>query len=268
MIVIFPLVFSMANVAGAKLIIYPPSKAIIPQATTKPFAIVAAPRALEDKGSSSSVFRCLSAGDAHFSFIVDYRNPHGRVSWGEYLRIWSIRTDSRSMDDAVWIPIEEELCGLDDPTWVTFDPQDQDLQVFCGQTEELENFAFCESAGWITVARTSNHAWIFPFDRALSLIPGLYAGKVDCFSHVIQVAVGSNHITLVNMEDGKHQLWTFGLNDHGQCGFSPFSKEPTSKMNRDGWHLIYETTSDEEITQLCCGKWNTFFIIIEKNPAS
>ena len=62
----------------------------------------------------------MSAGDAHFSFLIHYEWPSSIPEMETYYNnIWSIRTDSRSLnDDLAWIPLEDELSTLEDPTFV------------------------------------------------------------------------------------------------------------------------------------------------------
>src|SRR5271163_3076980 len=67
-----------------------------------PILTITVPPSTRLKEFSEPISR-LSAGDAHFSFIVThFLEPVPGVEY--YHSIWSIRTDSRSTNDAGWIP--------------------------------------------------------------------------------------------------------------------------------------------------------------------
>jgi hypothetical protein len=241
-------------------------KALHPDSTEEPILTITIPPSTRLITSSDSThpISSLSAGDAHFSFIVThFWEPEPGVEY--YHNIWSIRTDSRFTDDAAWIPLEEELSSVEDPSFVTIEASGKgtEMAIMCVNTEELVEFVACESAGWITAAISDdNRAWIFPFGRAISTIPDLPIGEVTEFKDVIKLGVGSQHIVIVTGSNPPvyscHCIWTFGLNDHGQRGFS--QDEQTLVK---GWRKL-DIGKDVRVSDLACGKWSTYLIIERK----
>ena len=228
-----------------------------------PILTITVPPSTRLKEFSEPISR-LSAGDAHFSFIVThFWEPEPGVEY--YHNIWSIRTDSRFTDDAAWIPLEEELSTVEDPSFVTIEAsgKGKEMAIMCANIDELVDFVECKSAGWITAAISDDkRAWIFPFGRAISTIPDLPVGEVKGLKNVMKLGVGSQHIVVVT---GSHppeydgdSIWTFGLNDHGQRGFS--QDEQTLVK---GWRKL-DIGKDVRVSDLACGKWSTYLIIERK----
>lgn len=199
----------------------------------------------------------LSAGDAHFSFIVSYTWPSSPPEIETYYNnLWSIRTDSRSFNDSTWIPLDEELSSLEDPTFVKIEkPTSSGISILCAQNDEPVEFIACASAGWMTAAICNQRkAWIFPFGRAITTIPNLPTGIIPEFNDVKDIRVGSSHIVVLL---GNEEVWTFGLNDHGQCGFS-------GTEGIGSWRKLDIPITGGTITQLICGRWNTYLVVWRK----
>jgi Regulator of chromosome condensation (RCC1) repeat len=194
----------------------------------------------------------LSAGDAHFSFILNYR---WHEKWATpvpiqyYSNICAIRTDTRSLNDDAWIPLDEELASMEDPPDVSVDgPEKSTLPIFCAAQEGAVEFEECVSAGWITAGLTKDdEAWIFPFGRSFSKVPNCPIGRVEEVSDVVEIALGDNHIVLRTRRDG---VWTFGANDYGQRG----------SASGDSWKEL-EIPNGSRAFQVACGRWNTFIVL-------
>jgi hypothetical protein len=243
----------IAHTDNKTLSVFPPGgPAILDSLDARPCVNIT----ILDDGVSNKPLKSLSAGEAHFSFIVKCDATDRR----KYNRIWSIRTDSRSVDDSGWARIEEHLEALEDTSWLKITRESDDFQLFCAETEDDEEFDQCSSGGWFAIARSSTgSAWTFPFGRALMIIPDLPNGLVECFEDICQVSAGINHIAVIKEENEQYQVWTLGLNDHGQCGY-PESYEGNVMKNEDGWHMVYEAPRGRILQNLVCGKWNTFFV--------
>ena len=198
----------------------------------------------------------LDAGDAHFSFIVThFWEPEPGVEY--YHNIWSVRTDSRSMDDDAWILLEDEFSIMEDPSFVTVKVSDRgkEMVIMCANGDELVDFVECVSNGWITAAVSDdNRAWIFPFGRAISTIPDLPVGEVKELKDAFKVSVGDQHIVVVTGTSDHPCFWTFGLNDHGQRGFVNDGQNP-----QPTWRKL-DLMMDVTLRDLTCGKWNTYLV--------
>lgn len=198
---------------------------------------------------------CLSAGDAHFSFVLNYRWPeHWQADdlIQDYSNIWTIRTDTRSLNDDAWIPLDEELASMDTAPWVSVEgPGKLKLPIFCAAKDDSAEFETCLSVGWITAGVTNdNLAWIFPFGRAFSKVPNLPFGRIDEVPGVEQLALGDGHIVL---RTRAHEVWTFGANDHGQRG----------SEGGDSWKKL-DIPEGAKVRQIACGRWNTFVVLKRK----
>jgi Regulator of chromosome condensation (RCC1) repeat len=201
---------------------------------------------------------CLSAGDAHFSFIMDYRWPENETTpemIQYYNNIWTIRTDTRSLNDDAWNPLDEELSSLETPPEISIEgPAKSKLPIFCAAKDDAVEFTECVSAGWITGGVTENkQAWIFPFGRALNKVPNLPIGLVEEVSDVVELALGDGHIVLRTKTD---EVWTFGANDRGQRGL-------TGSENVDSWRNL-DIPKGARVRQIACGRWNTFIVLERK----
>ena len=207
----------------------------------------------------------LSAGDAHFSFIVTYtfpiNNPQDPSDKGLfYNNIWSIRTDSRSLDDSsIWTTLETELLTL--PPFVTVEQSTSNkMPILCAHdngNDETMQFVRSVSSGWMTAGLSNQgKAWIFPFGRAMMTIPNLPSLQVEEFNDVRDISLGSEHIAVLRGNDLEMEVWTFGLNDHGQRGFS---SEDSQKWIGN-WRKL-DVPTDGKIKQVVCGRWNTFLVI-------
>jgi len=252
----------MAHLGNETLKIYPPCETRLPGPAIEPLLTITT-----EGNKAQGSFRNLTAGEAHFAFVVYYFNEQSELEFGKYVELWSIRTDTRSVEDSAWQPIERHLQNLDlfeDSSWVSVTSKSEDLHVFLANIDEdCVEMEDNKSGGWFTVGRDGEEIWLFPFDRALMTIPELPMGPVSGFV-VRQIAAGSNHIAIIALEDDdKYQLWTFGLNDHGQCGYSNECQEAGGGTNEGGWHLVYETPPGRRLGQVVCGKWNTFFVEID-----
>jgi hypothetical protein len=228
-----------------------------------PILTITVPPSTRLKEFSDPISR-LSAGDAHFSFIVThFLEPVPGVEY--YHSIWSIRTDSRSTNDAGWIPLEEELSTIEDPSFVTIETlgKGQEMAIMCANTDELVDFVECKSAGWITAAISDDkRAWILPFGRAISTIPDLPIGEVKELKNVMKLGVGSRHIVAVtggySPENEGDSIWTFGLNDHGQRGLVNRDQNPI-----EGWQRL-DLGEKVRVVDLVCGKWSTYLVVERK----
>lgn len=181
----------ISSLGGQVLEIYPSINALVPSSTIPPLLKLSSkPRSLDQKPNSRT-FTSLSAGDAHFSFIVNYQwhSPEHNIAQSNliaesyYNRIWSIRTDKRSFNDDAWIPLEEELRGLEEEIFFTVEgtdvisttlrPEDDEtgsfgeklegnggveirterLGLFCAEDNDSRDldFTICKSNGWITI---------------------------------------------------------------------------------------------------------------------
>jgi len=202
----------------------------------------------------------LAAGDAHFSFIVSYIWPSSDLMEAYYSSVWSIRTDSRSLDDATsWIPLEVELSSLEDSSFVHIESAPQsELSILCVWNEEPVEFIRCVSSGWTTAALSKDRrAWLFPFGRAISMLPQIPSGVLPEFNDVYDISLGSSHIALIREYMRETEVWTFGLNDHGQRGRNDTQGvEPSTP-----WKKLVSKGNDGKIVQIVCGKWNTFVVI-------
>jgi Regulator of chromosome condensation (RCC1) repeat len=202
---------------------------------------------------------CLSAGDAHFSFTMDYRWPKNERMPGMiqyYNNIWTIRTDTRSINDDAWIPLVEELSPIDEcPQFSLEGPGKSKLPIFCAaKDDDPHDFTQCRSAGWITAGISGDKkAWIFPFGRAFSKAPNLPIGRVDEVDGVLDLALGDGHIVLRTQMD---EVWTFGANDHGQRGFR-------ESESGDSWRKL-DIPKGAKVKQIACGRWNTFIVLKRK----
>jgi len=179
-----------------------------------------------------------------------------------YHNIWSIRTDSRSMNDAVWIPLDEELATVEDPSFVAIEAsgKGEEMAIMSAYTDELVDFVECKSVGWITAAVSDDkRAWIFPFGRAISTIPEIPIGQVKEFQDVITLDVGSQHMVVVTGSYDRPCIWTFGLNDHGQRGF--INDEQTLVQ---GWRKL-DIGEKVRFSDLVCGKWSTYLVVERRN---
>ena len=216
----------------------------------------------------------LSAGDAHFSFIVSWSyessvspsSPSSSKSFFSsesipyYNNIWTIRTDPRSFNDSAWIPLDEELSGFEKgPSLISIKgPAKSEMPVFCAEpdTDDPIEFTKCVAAGWMTVGLcTAKRAWIFPFGRALSMLPKIPVGQAveEAPGAVRNIALGNGHVVLLTETE---EVWTFGLNDHGQRGLP-------STGNGDSWRKL-DIPVEAEIKQVVCGPWNTFIVLERK----
>lgn len=244
---------------GTSLVVYPSFHCFGPDGVLRfePLLKLTIPSSPGEMKSFSS----LSAGDAHFSFIVSYTWPSSKLEMEAYYKnIWCVRTDSRSMDDSAWVSLEEELETLEERLPVQIDVSDKEMPVLCPLTEEPVEFVQCVSSGWMTAAICDQgKAWVFPFGRAMSTIPGLPVGEITGFNNVRDISIGSSHIALRRDTKGWGEVWTFGLNDHGQRGFRPDRED-----DAPSWRNV-EFEGNQKITQLRCGKWNTFFVVEKPN---
>jgi len=203
----------------------------------------------------------LSAGDAHFSFVVAYplaiNNPKDSSTTQLHCNnIWSIRTDSRSLDDSsIWTRFKPELSSPQ--PFVTIEENTiNEMPIFCANIDEPMHFIQCVSSGWMTAGLCSQgKVWIFPFGRATMTIPNLPSLQVEEFNDVKEISLGSSHIAILKGNDPETEVWTFGLNDHGQRGFAH-----EDSQDGDKWRKL-DVPKDGIIKQVACGKWNTFLVI-------
>jgi hypothetical protein len=318
-------------VAGQCLEVYPSITCLYPaNKDTKPLLklkFITEPKNLDQIDGNGTSFSSLSAGDAHFSFIVNHHNWSNNTSMDDivepyYNKVWSIRTDKRSLHDEAWIPLEEELDTLGDEEFITIEGEDvlyttlgprgshtlssdpsettshakvmdstNDLDVTSPRKVEIKmktlglfvvdctswdvEFQKCHSNGWITIAlsvteqpfpenpqialaqnslftsTTSDirEGYLFPFGKAVSMIPGLEIGAMT-FEGVVDISCGSEHVVVL-LENG--QVWSFGNNGYGQRGIE-FLKEEEA----EGWR---EVEGVKGVKKILCGKWNTFFVV-------
>ena len=130
------------------------------------------------------------------------------------------------------------------------------MTILCARVDEPVEFVKCVSGGWITAAICKEgKSWIFPFGRAMSTIPNIPVGMTEEFNDVTDISVGSSHVVIVTRNK---EVWTFGLNDHGQRGF-------TDLEGIDSWCKLNAPMREGGIiTQVACGRWNTFLVIRNK----
>lgn len=245
------------------LSIYASLEGLHSEASSHPLLTISIKPSIQDFSTTTKSFSCLTAGDAHFSFIVSHTWPSLTPNMEAYYKsIWSIRTDSRSLNDSAWIPLQEELSALEDPAFLTVDTTKPDVMpIYCVDLEEPAEFVKCVSAGWITAGSCEDgKAYIFPFGRAIATIPDIPIGKVDFLNNVTDIAVGSGHIVALRDTGSDNEVWTFGGNDHGQRGF-PISQS----SSKNEWRKLDSFGPDRKVKKVACGKWNTFFIIQNKD---
>jgi hypothetical protein len=217
----------------------------------------------QDVSSIAKSFSCLTAGDAHFSFIVSHIRPTTIPGVEEYYKsIWSIRTDPRSLNDIAWVPLQDELSTIEDPSFVAVNSLKSDaMPILCIDLEEPADFVKCVSAGWITAAFCNDgKAYIFPFGRAIATVADIPIGKIDFLDNVTDIAVGSGHVVVLREHDSDNEVWTFGSNNHAQRGL-PI---PQDSSQTGEWHKLDSFGQNRIIKKVICGKWNTFFIIENK----
>lgn len=256
----------MTNLDGTTIHVYSSLATLQPEKTddtTEPIFTLKITK--PTSSPAMSTISSLSAGDAHFSFIVSYVWPStSPTEEAYYNNVWSIRTDSREMNDSVWIPLQEELSTLEDSSFVHIEPSASastttKIRVLCAQTTDPVEFVKCVSAGWITAALCNQgKAWIFPFGRAIAIIPQLPIGEVSEFTGVRDISVGSYHIAILKKEADETQIWTFGLNDHGQRGFKKDESQEINEMVT--WKKLM-IQGNRIVKQVVCGKWNTFVVV-------
>jgi hypothetical protein len=224
--------------------------------SSKPLVTISIPSAGTQVDSVKPI-TSLSAGDAHFSFIITHW-PSSHDIETFYSNLWSIRTDPRSLNDSEWIPVQDELSSLEDESFVQINASD-DVRVL--SAHDNQNAEFAKSAGWITVAKCDEgEAWIYPFGRAKMMVPDLEAGRTG-FDSITDVGVGSEHVVLLD-DDGV--VWTVGNNNHGQRGFENI---PSQRREKNGpWRVINSFPPNTKIKKIACGKWNTFFIVERHQP--
>jgi Regulator of chromosome condensation (RCC1) repeat len=247
---------SEVDIDGTKLSIYFNDE-FFRQGDRNPIFTLSVP--LEGRQSRNPI-SSLSAGDAHFAFLITYTSPEtssSEIDQAYYSNIWSIRTDSRLFNDVAWLSLNDEFSRLDEIPPVQVDTANFDIRVLCALTDEFVDFEKCVSCGWMTGAICDQgKPWLFPFGRAQSTIPNLPVGEIKGPQNVRDFALGGAHIAiLTGAKEGK-ELWTFGLNDHGQRGLPASSEKSTEPK---GWaRLVLE--SKGEIMQVKCGKANTFIV--------
>jgi len=223
---------------------------------------------------SDVIIQSLSAGDAHFSFIVSWSDESSVLSSSQpssksffssesipyYNNIWTILTDTRSFNDSAWIPLDEELSGLEKaPSFISVKgPAKSKMPVFCARpdTDDPIEFTKCAAAGWMTVGLcTGKRAWVFPFGRTLSILPNIPVGQAveEVPGAIRDIALGNGHVVLHTETE---EVWTFGLNDHGQRGLP-------GTDNGDSWRKL-DIPAEAKIKQVVCGPWNTFIVLERK----
>lgn len=210
----------------------------------------------------------LSAGDAHFSFIFTYTSTSLPKDMEEYYtNVWCIRTDSRAHGNTAWLNLEQELSALEDPPPIRIETIKPEIRVLCAYTNEFVDFVQCVSAGWMTAAVCEQErAWIFPFGMAMSIVPDLPVGEIMELEGVISISVGSTHVAVVKRSQEGKEVWTFGLNDHGQRGLPPETSQNEWSGNiAAGWKKL-ELGSAREVRQVKCGKLNTFIVTESRVP--
>ena len=200
------LITSDSDLDGTQLLVFSSIKDIYPTSSdSKPLLKITIPRT-ESMNPKLLPISSLSAGDAHFSFIVTYtfptNNPEDPSDMGLYYNnIWSIRTDSRSLDDSsIWTPLETELLTL--PPFVTVEQSTtNEMPILCAHddgNDEPMQFVRSVSSGWITAGLSNQgKAWIFPFGRAMMTIPNLPSLQVEEFNDVKDISLGSGHIAVL-----------------------------------------------------------------------
>jgi len=232
------------------------------------------PKAYSNDKPRDFKIQSLSAGDAHFSFIVSWSDessissssPYSAKSFFSsesipyYNNIWTIRTDTRSFNDTSWISLDEEFSGFEKaPSFISIKgPAKSKMPVFCAEPDADDPIEFtkCVTAGWMTVGLcTKKRAWMFPFGRAMNILPNIPVGQMveEVPGVVRDIALGNGHVVLVTETE---EVWTFGLNDYGERGF-------TNKDNGDSWRKL-DIPAEAKIKQVVCGRWNTF-IVLERN---
>ena len=174
-----------------------------------------------------------------------------------YNNVWCIRTDSRSLDDSLWVPVQEELSSIDDQSFVTFESAEgADMHVLCAPRDDFDNigiFQKCVSCGWLTAAISDEaEAWLFPFDQALIKIPLIQIGLIPEIDGAKDVAVGSNHVVVATATE----IWTFGSNYHGQRGF----EEQQNDDILGSWQQLELDMTNRRIIGIHGGRWNTFVL--------
>jgi hypothetical protein len=253
-------------VYGAKLLIYPSLQTLLIDDSEPLFELTfQGPSRPSIQFPSEQNISWLAAGDAHFSFIVNYvwstssqdMGITGFVDEPYYNNIWCIRTDSRSLDESAWIPVEEELSSLEDQSFVAYKfAEGVNMRVLCAQRDDLNKlgtFEKCVSCGWITAAISDEgEAWLFPFDRALIKMPQLQIGLIPEIEGARDIAVGSNHVVVAT----DREIWTFGSNDHGQRGF----EERQNIEILTSWQNLEMDKADRRVIGVHCGRWNTFIL--------
>jgi len=292
-----------------------------PSKDTKPLLRLSFPTNPPDQPPSSK-FSSLSAGDAHFAFIVSHERTNCTATPGiiepYYNKIWSIRTDKRSLNDEAWIPLVEELESLEqeaeleefiqiggtdvlNTTTLRDSPsrsssiaetisrkgdesmgldmtssrrevelEMQTLALFvadCSISWDVE-FTQTHSKGWLTLALssrpqsphpTAHHdppstprkAYLFPFGKAASTIPGLQIGEIIPFDGVVGASCGSEHVVVV-LESG--EVWSLGNNGFGQRGIGGGEEQGVGEE----WRKV---RGIEGVRKVLCGKWNAFFVV-------
>ena len=289
-----------------------------PSKDTKPLLRLSFPTNPPDQPPSSK-FSSLSAGDAHFAFIVSHERTNCTATPGiiepYYNKIWSIRTDKRSLNDEAWIPLVEELeslaqeaeleefiqIGGTDVLNTTLrgspssssiaettshkDEQSMGLNPTSSRQEvELEmqtlalfvagsiswdvEFTQTHSKGWLTLAlsprpqsphptaqhnppSTPRKAYLFPFGKAASTIPGLQIGEIIPFTGIVGASCGSEHVVVV-LDNG--EVWSFGNDGFGQRGIGGGEGHGVV----DEWRKV---DGVDGVRKVLCGKWNTFFVV-------
>ena len=169
---------------------------------SRPLLTITVPR-MDIISSNLSPMSSLSAGDAHFSFIMAYPWPNDDSEEdGETQNmcnnIWSIRTDSRSLEDSAWQPYELELSLLPKFVKVEYHSTTSEMPILCALQDGEICYRKCVSAGWITAAVSDKRkAHIIPFGRAMMMIPDLPAGEVEELADVEDISLGDTHVAVL-----------------------------------------------------------------------
>ena len=127
--------------------IYSSITSLFPSNTTLPLLRFTSIPSLMHHQPNARKFTSLSAGDSHFSFIVNHHWTSSSISIAEsyYNKVWSIRTDKRSLNEVAWIPLEEELRGLEEDLFFWVEGSDIVSTTLHGKRSD-ENGGFGEGA--------------------------------------------------------------------------------------------------------------------------
>jgi len=144
----------------------------------------------------------------------------------------------------------------------------QTLALFVADSISWDvEFTQTHSKGWLTLALSSRpqsphptpqhnppstprNAYLFPFGKAVSTIPGLQIGETIPFDGVVGASCGSEHFVVV-LESG--EVWSFGNDGFGQRGIGL-----PEEQGFEEWRRVQGI---EGVRKVLCGKWNTFFVV-------